>query len=160
MCFDAEWVLKMLDANLSIVALPYPRKALDLAMVAEAAKRNINPAHLLAFAGAPIFTPVDELPFTVSDKPVVVRYAGTGAMLISVEKVLKPLAEVHPERRYRTNLPCDKKLEWSFDHFRCGIRGDSYLGEDHFFLEDVKCDLKILPRILLEIRQRQKGKLK
>ena len=155
--FDAEWVLKMLKANLPIVALPYSRKVLDMTMVAEAAKRNINPANLLAFAGTPIILPVDESPFTVSDKPVAVRYAGTGAMLISVEKVLKPLAEAHPERRYRTNVPYDKNLEWSFDYFRCDIRDDNYLGEDHFFLEDVKSDLDILPHIIPSARTLHAG---
>jgi len=92
-----------------------------------------------------------------SDKPVVVRYAGTGAMLISVEKVLKPLAEAHPERRYRANVAYDKKLEWSFDYFRCGIRGENYLGEDYFFLEDVKSDLKILPHIIPSARTLHAG---
>jgi len=144
--FDAGWVLEMLKTDLPIVCLPCSRKVLNLAMVAEAAKRNINPANLLAFAGSPVLA-VNES-FQVSDQPEPVVRCGTGVMMISVDKVLKPLSEMHPERKYRPNLAYDKNLPWNFDFFRTGVRGECYLSEDYFFLEDVKNDLGIQPHIL------------
>jgi hypothetical protein len=147
--FDAGWVLKMLETNLPVVGLPCSRKVLNMAMVAEAAKRNINPANLLSFAGSPVVG-VNES-FTVSDKPVPVTHFGTGVMLIQTS-VLKALAEMHPERRYRPNVAYDLKLEFNYDYFRCGVRGDTYLSEDYFFLEDVANDLKIQSHIIPSAR--------
>jgi hypothetical protein len=132
--FDAGWVLKMLDANLPVVCLPCSRKELNLALLAEAAKRNINPSDLLLFAGSPVFAVNDS--FKISDTPVPVVHCGTGVMMISVEKVLKPLVAMHPERKYKPNIAYDKKLEWNFDFFRCGVRGSTYLSEDYQFNED------------------------
>ena len=147
--FDAAWVLKLLDTNLPVVGLPCSRKVLNLGMVAEAAKRGIDPASLLAFAGSPVLA-VNES-FNVSDKPVPVVHFGTGVMLIQTS-VLKALAELHPERRYRPNVAYDLKLEFNYDFFRCGTRGDTYLSEDYFFLEDVANDLKIQPHIIPSAR--------
>jgi hypothetical protein len=143
--FDAASVLKLLDTNLPVVGLPCSRKVLNMAMVAEAAKRNINPANLLSFAGSPVVG-VNES-FTVSDKPVPVTHFGTGVMLIQTS-VLKALAEMHPERRYRPNVAYDLELNFNFDFFRCGVRGETYLSEDYYFLEDIKNDLNIQPHII------------
>jgi hypothetical protein len=147
--FDAAWVLKLLDTNLPVVGLPCSRKVLNMAMVAEAAKRGINSANLLSFAGSPVVG-VNES-FTVSDKPVPVTHFGTGVMLIQTS-VLKALAEMHPERRYRPNVAYDRKLDFNYDLFRCGVRGDTYLSEDYLFLEDVANDLKIQPQIIPSAR--------
>ena len=68
-------------------------------------------------------------------------------MLISVDKVLKRLAEMHPERRYKPNLAYDKNLPWNYEFFRTGVRDECYLSEDYYFLEDVKNDLGIEPYI-------------
>jgi hypothetical protein len=143
--FEPIWVLKMLNANLPVVALPYSQKALNMGMVAEAAKRGINPANLLSFAGTPVMAVKEN--FTVSNQPVPVVHAGTGAMLIQTS-VLRALAEMHPERKYRPNVSHDAKLDFNFDFFRCGVRGDTYLSEDYYLLEDVANDLKIQPHII------------
>jgi hypothetical protein len=39
-------------------------------------------------------------------------------------------------------------LEFNFDFFRCGVRGETYLSEDYYFLEDAANDLKIQPHII------------
>jgi len=144
--FDAGWVLKMLDTKLPLVGLICSRKVLNLAMMAEAAKKGVAPAQLLSFAGSPILA-VDGS-FEVSDKPVPVVHFGCGVMLISVEKVLRSLAVLHPERRYRPNVAYDKNIPENFDFFRCGVRGSTYLSEDFLFLEDVANDLGVKPHVI------------
>ena len=147
--FDPIWVLKMLDANLPVIGLPCSRKELNLGMVAEAAKRNIKPANLLSFAGSPVLGVKDN--FSVTNQPVPVVHFGTGAMLIQTS-ALRALAEKHPERKYRPNVSHDAKLEFNFDFFRCGVRGDTYLSEDYFLLEDLAKDLNIQPHIIPSAR--------
>jgi hypothetical protein len=131
-----------LDADISFDAGWVPK-------IAEAAKRGINPANILAFAGSPVLAANEN--FQVSDKPVPVVHFGTGVMLIQTS-VLKALAELHPERRYRPNVAYDLKLEFNFDFFRCGVRGDTYLSEDYQALEDIKNDLNIQPHTIPSAR--------
>jgi hypothetical protein len=136
----------MLDTDLPVVGLVCSRKVLNLAMIAEAAKRNIDPANLLSFAGSPVLGVNG--PFQVSDKPVPVVHFGTGVMLISVEKVLKPLAALHPERWYKPNVAYDKNLQDNYDFFPIGVRGTTFLSEDYAFLESVETDLGIKPHVI------------
>jgi hypothetical protein len=130
--FHPEYFFKMLKANLPIVALPYARKELDWKCIAEAAKR-VPPESLPFFAGDPAF--VSGSSFAVDDKPVRVRAAGTGAMLISVE-VLKAFAAEHPERKYRPRPSHSPQPDWNYDFFRTEILEEEFLSEDYGFCEE------------------------
>ena len=94
--------------------------------IAEAADgHGIGPEHLAGFGGAPNFAIDADQVLEIGPKPVEVRHAATGAMLIDVE-VLKALAKMHPERRYKPNCNAGThvpiSLEWNFDFFRVGVR--------------------------------------
>jgi len=130
--FHPEYFFKMLKANLPIVALPYSQKKLDWKCIAEAAKR-VPPESLAFFAGNPVI--VSDSGFAIDDKPIPVRAAGTGAMLISVE-VLKAFAAAHPERKYRPRLTQSSQPDWNYDFFRPKILDEEFLGEDYAFCEE------------------------
>jgi hypothetical protein len=100
--------------------------------IAEAAKR-VPPESLPYFAGDPAF--VSRSSFEMDDKPVRVRAAGTGAMLVSVE-VLKAFAAAHPERKYRPRLPHSPQPDWNYDFFRTEILEEEFLSEDYGFCEE------------------------
>jgi hypothetical protein len=131
-CFHPKYVFKMLKANLPIVALPYSRKSLNWKCIAEAAKM-VSSESLPYFAGDPAF--VSRSSFAMDDKPVRVRAAGTGAMLISVE-VFKAFVISHPDRKYRVDPKYGTKSHWNYDFFRTEILQDDLLSEDYAFCEE------------------------
>src|SRR6266849_821895 len=133
--FHPEYVFKMLKANRPIVALPYARKSLNWRCIAEAAKR-VPPESLPVFVGDPVFA--SDSSFAVDDKPVPVRAAGTGAMLISVE-VFRAFVAAHPDRKYRYQsvFHCNSPHpDWNYDFFRTEILEDNFLSEDYAFCEE------------------------
>ena len=130
--FEPQYVFRMLDAKVPIIALPYSRKSLDLYQIAEAAKRGISPEHLASFGGHPAFNADKD--FVVGDQPSPVRNAATGAMLISVE-VLKAIAATYPERKYKS-AGTYQHLERVHDFFRVGIHDEEYYSEDFEFCRD------------------------
>jgi hypothetical protein len=132
-CFEPQYVLRMLDAKVPIIALPYSIKSLDFHQIAEAAKRGISPEQLTSFGGNPTFNTDKE--FVVGDQPVPVRNAATGAMLISVE-VLKALAAAYPERKYKSGGNYPHLEREVHDFFRIGIHDGEYYSEDYEFCAD------------------------
>ncbi len=130
--FHPEFVFKMLKANLPIVALPYSLKSLNWRCIADVAKL-VSPESLPYFAGDPAF--VSRSSFAVDDKPVRVRAAGTGAMLISVE-VFKAFVASHPDRKYKVDPKYGTKSHWNYDFFRTEILEDDLLSEDYAFCEE------------------------
>lgn len=68
-----------------------------------------------------------------------VKRAGTGIMLIQ-RKVLKALAEAHPEWRYKVQPahfhgnPVPSR-EYQYDFFQMGVKDQDYLPEDFFFCD-------------------------
>jgi len=138
--FDARWVIELLKCELPIVALPYSRKSLNWNFISEAAAgHGIAPEHLSGFGGSANFAIDDDQVFEVGQKPVRVRHAATGAMLVDV-RVFRALTEAFPERRYRPNCNGGSHVpitcEWNFDFFRVGVRKEIYLSEDFAFCED------------------------
>jgi hypothetical protein len=134
--FHPEYVFKMLKANLPIVALPYSLKKLDWRCIADAAKR-VSPESLPFFAGDPVI--VSDSSFAIDDKPVPVRAAGTGAMLISVG-VFKAFVAAHPNRKYKSRSSYSpgpqSQPDWNYDFFRTEILDNDYLSEDYAFCEE------------------------
>ena len=137
--FDPRWVLEMLKCELPIVALPYSRKSLNWKFIAEAASYGIAPEDLAGFGGAANIAIDESQQFEIGTKPVPVRHAATGAMLIDA-KVLKAIAKAFPERRYRPNCNAGTHLpincEWNFEFFRVGVRRETFLSEDFMACED------------------------
>jgi len=131
--FHPEYVFKMLKANRPIIALPCARKSLDWKFIAEAAKR-VPPESIPVFAGDPVFA-FDSSSFAVDDKPVPIRAAGTGVMLISVE-VFKAFVAAHPDRKYRAISRNPRHPDWNYDFFRTEILEDNFLSEDYAFCEE------------------------
>ena len=130
--FDARYVLRMLELRLPIVALPYARKTINWERVS-AASQFFPPDKLEFFAGNPALGVNSKL--EISDRPVVVRRAPTGAMMVSTD-VFKAFVTSHPERRYRTTGTYFPHLEYHYDFFRSEICGDEYLSEDFGFCEN------------------------
>jgi len=131
--FDARYVLRMLELRLPIIALPYARKSINWERVS-AASQCFSPEKLQFFAANPALGLDSKL--EISDKPVAVRRAPTGAMLIDVA-VLKAFVASHPEHRYRmTNSSYFPHLEWNYDFFRSEICGEEYLSEDFWFCDE------------------------
>jgi hypothetical protein len=133
--FDPRWVLEMLKCELPIVALPYTRKSLNWSFIATAARHGIAAEELMGFGGAPNFGIDANQVFEVGPKPVQVRHAATGAMLIDTE-VFRVLAEAFPEKRYKPNLTYQPSLEFHWDFFPVRVRKGVYLSEDFAFCED------------------------
>jgi hypothetical protein len=134
--FHPENFFKMLNANLPIVALPYSLKKLDWKCIVAAAKQ-VTPESLPFFGGSPVI--VSDSGFSIDDKPIRVRAAGTGAMLISTE-VFKALAAAHPDRKYRSRSSYSPRPhpqpDWNYDFFRLKIIDEELLGEDYAFCEE------------------------
>jgi hypothetical protein len=130
--FHPEYFLKMLKANLPIVALPYSQKKLDWKCIAEAAKR-VPPESLPFFAGNPVI--VADSGFATDDKPIPVRASGTGAML----NFRSGWAAANASKTSTLNRPRlshSSQSDWNYDFFRAKILDEEFLGEDHGFCEE------------------------
>lgn len=132
MVFRSEDVLRMLDADLDVIAAICPRKAIHWDNVASAARQHPSlDAAALALAGASYGTfelldPAAGLPL---DRPVEVTGIGTGIMLIKREVLLR-LREAHPQAT--APVPGERRRMHSFFELERDEHGNP-LSEDISF---------------------------
>jgi hypothetical protein len=139
--WSADDVLTLFRAEKPIAALPFSAKFINWDGVTKAVRAGVAPAHLAEYAGSPILSgesfPVNGL------SPV--KRIGTGLILIEV-RVLKALAEAHPDWRYKND-----PLGWgiaavspdrghSYNFFQVGVcsETENMVGEDFFFCNEAR----------------------
>lgn len=129
--FDADSVLKLLNADKDVVAGVYPKKGLDWNRIKENAPRSS--VENLKFYGSQYA--VNVLPESEPQGSLLeVSEVGTGFLMIK-RSVIEKMFQAHPQLKYRDNLNLDASLhphlhalfDTSIDE-----RGD-YLSEDYTF---------------------------
>jgi len=127
--FSATDILKMIEANKPIIALPYAMKEVQWSTVGQAARLGIPDGLLEHYVGEPningTFVPVDEI--TKIDQ------VGAGTMLIDTT-VFHTMVAKHPDWKYRLYPSEIKQVlgdggnrDYAFDFFQCGIESQTRL---------------------------------
>lgn len=126
--FRARDLVSMLLEKVHIIGGIYPRKEINWERVALAVKRGIAPIKLAHCSGNFVINPIKEgqkfKPFEIS----VVKYLGTGFMLISRDTI-EQLKRNQP--KYLT--PDNKELSDFFPIGPTDDASDGYLSEDYYF---------------------------
>ena len=142
--FDATDILRMLEANKPIVALPFSVKQIRWELVGQAARLGL-PDNLLEYiAGDPNINTC-KLSFDGAAQPV--DQIGTGVMLIDT-KVPHTVFATWPDRKYRL-YPSEignvspyegETRDFGCEFFRTGISPKTgfYLSEDFMFIDDAR----------------------
>jgi hypothetical protein len=135
--FQAEDILSMVAADKDVLCGIYPRKQLDWEQVAQAVHDGIPTRELPTYSGTfPIATldgkNITEVLKNSDQKPVEVKYASTGFMLIK-RSVLEAIADKVPE--YLSNADHPDKGRFFKQYFDTSIDAESknLLSEDYYF---------------------------
>ena len=130
--FEASDVLAMLALGKEFVGAPYPKKGVNWAAVAEAARRHPDmPAEELdRLVGYYVINFLEGTQRISLDAPVQVRELGTGLLLLQ-RRVVTELQAAYPERQYKPVEGSDATVAALFD---TSIDADGrYVSEDFFF---------------------------
>lgn len=144
--FDPKDIVLMLSwslkHNMELIGLPYAKKGINWAGVAEAVKAGVPVANLpkvAAYVAANFDLSNPE--FDVN-KPVEVHHVATGLMLIHKNVFLK-MAQAYPERKYQLmadEIKQNSLRTTAYEFFRTMIDPQTgiYLSEDYAFCADWK----------------------
>lgn len=133
--FDADDIIRMLIADVDIIGGIYPKKHLKWEKLAkyslEDLNNNENYKKILADFVVTIEDDTDKKGNIDINKPVEVKYVGTGLMLLKTS-VLQKFVDSFPDDFMHLNN--DKELVFRF--FDCGVSDKKiYLSEDFWFCE-------------------------
>jgi hypothetical protein len=140
--FNAEDILKMIEADKPIIALPYAKKGIRWEAVGQAARLGIPDNLLDQYAGQPNINGHS----VQADEITPIDQVGSGTMLIDV-KVLHAMATRRPEWKYQLYPSELEKVranggnrDYAYDLFHVGVdpKSKRYLSEDFFFVEEAR----------------------
>lgn len=126
--FDPDDIIKMILADVDLIGGIYPKKCIVWSKLQnKVIDNNTAPGFVSEF----VITTLKDTNITDVNKPVEVKYVGTGLMLIKM-KVLEKMIEKFPKDFMHLN----KDTELVFRFFDCGLNEDNvYLSEDYWFCE-------------------------
>jgi hypothetical protein len=148
--FDANDVIRMLQADKEVICGIYPKKEVNWDNVAKAAISGVKPDHLKYFVGNPVMNPISGGEFKDFNTPVKIKNGGTGFMLIKRE-VFETLEKVVPTFWSQDEEEFSVFFDTSLEKHADG-RND-YLSEDYHFCKlwrEAGGDVYAAPWVVLE----------
>jgi hypothetical protein len=133
MGFDAEGVMRMIDADVDVLAAVYPKKSYDISKGVQAIRDGYPVEGFMEYCTTMTFYPHKDIDLDSTDwsKPVEVRFAGTGLMLIKRE-VFETMQPHVP-----SFVDDEDKDAMTHGYFLNDVDPDSgkMMGEDHYFCQ-------------------------
>lgn len=148
--FDPRDVFVMMalqsDASdYDVITGPYPKKTISWEKILQAVNKGVadeDPTVLDRYVGDYVFNPKGDVTSFAINKPVEVREAGTGFMMIR-RKTFEDYEKAFPELHYKPDHARTEHFDGSREimaYFDCIIEPETkrYLSEDYFFCYNVQ----------------------
>ena len=133
--FDANDIIRMIEADVDVIGLPWAKKVINWKKVASAAQNGVPADELSQFTSS--LVGIAKKGATANKGILEVDYVGTGLMLVK-RHVFGRLMLEHPDWEYTLMSDEGSGKAWAF--FGVGIHptGNYYLSEDWKFCSDWK----------------------
>lgn len=139
--FNPQDIIAMLALDRDVIGAPYPKKALNWANIAQAARNHpeLDPKEFENVVGDYVFNVVKGTEKFQVSEPLEVMEIGTGYMLVKRE-VFPKFAEAYPQLRYKPDHVGQKNFDGSryiHAYFDTVIdpQSERYLSEDYMFCQ-------------------------